>query len=195
MKSNGALLTITFLVLTVSYAGSQSLGELAEKERERRNKIQEYRVITDEEAAKFISIPEMSKIASIPSESEKNRKSDEHGNEPTEAVSKPDPDEPVDFQGRPESFWRRTMSEARQRVRELENEEKVLILRINELQDRFFKQSDGFHRETIQRELQKSYYEQDLNKENLAKAKAGLQDLENEARKSGALPGWIDDRR
>jgi hypothetical protein len=32
----------------------------------------------------------------------------------------------------------------------------------------------------------------DLNKENLSKAKEALQNLENTARKSGALPGWIE---
>jgi hypothetical protein len=50
---------------------------------------------------------------------------------------------------------------------------------------------DGFKRETIQRDLNKAYYQQDLNKENLKKAEAELQELEKAAHKSGALPGWI----
>jgi hypothetical protein len=109
------------------------------------------------------------------------------------AAGAADPDEPVDFEGRPESFWRKTMAEARLAVKDLERERDTLVLKINQLQDQFYKQSDGFHREDIQRELQKSYYLQDLNKENLAKARDALADLEKEARRSGALPGWIED--
>jgi hypothetical protein len=39
--------------------------------------------------------------------------------------------------------------------------------------------------------MQKGYYERDKNKEDLAKARDMLQDLEKEAKKSGALPGWL----
>jgi hypothetical protein len=76
-------------------------------------------------------------------------------------------------------------------VKELENEGNVIILKINDLQNRFYRESDGYKQQEIQRELQKAFYEQDLNKQNLAQAKDALTDLEKEARKSGALPGWI----
>ena len=83
------------------------------------------------------------------------------------------------------------MAEARQKVKELEDEKNVLILKQNQLENEFYREDDGFKREGIQREIQKTFYEQDLNKENLAKAKKELVDLESEARKTGALPGWI----
>jgi hypothetical protein len=191
MKSTFVFLLLTVLVLTLSTAGAQSLSELAEKEKERRSEIDSYRKITYEDAARYRSGTELMDDPSILADHEENG---ENGNGSTADTSTSDPDEPVDFQGRTESFWRETMSDARRKVKELENEANVLILKINELQDQFYKQSDGFYRETIQRELQKSYYEQDLNKENLTRAKAALQDLETEARKSGALPGWTGNR-
>ncbi|MBN2338132.1 MAG: hypothetical protein JXP48_06285 [Acidobacteria bacterium] len=161
---------------------AQSLGDLAKKEKERREAIGQVRVITGEEAAQYSTgQPEEPAAAESAPPAEKEAA--------TGAAA--DPDEPVDFEGRPESFWRKTMAEARLEVKDLERERDTLILKINQLQDQFYKQSDGFHRESIQRELQKSYYLQDLNKENLAKAKDALEDLEKEARKSGALPGWI----
>ena len=97
----------------------------------------------------------------------------------------------MDLQGRPESFWRQTLGEARQRVTELENEHAVLVLRINELRRRFFSTDDGFRRQAVQWELQKTVIQRDLDKEELEKAKARLEELEKEARRSGALPGWI----
>jgi hypothetical protein len=97
----------------------------------------------------------------------------------------------MDFQGRPESYWRQTMADARQKVVDLENESNVLVLKFNDLQNRFYREDNGFKRLEIQREMQKTIYEQDKNKENLANAKTALTDLETEARKSGALPGWI----
>jgi hypothetical protein len=97
----------------------------------------------------------------------------------------------VDFEGRPESFWRSSFADARKKVQDLENEANVIVLRIADLQNRFYREDDGFKQQTIQREMQKGFYEQDLNKQNLAKARDALQALEKEARKSGALPGWI----
>lgn len=162
---------------------AQSLGDLAKKEKERREAIGQVRVITGEEAARYSTGQ-----AEEPATAESAPPAEKEA-----AAGAADPDEPVDFEGRPESFWRKTMAEARLAVKDLERERDTLVLKINQLQDQFYKQSDGFHREDIQRELQKSYYLQDLNKENLAKARDALADLEKEARRSGALPGWIED--
>jgi hypothetical protein len=193
MKKSVVFLLTSLFVLTASFVYSQSLAELAKKENERRKEITNDRVITKEEADKYrtdsgksADVKDQSSVADV-SEAEKS-------DSETQAQSdKINPDEPVDFEGRPESYWRKTMAEARQKVHDLENEANVLILKQNSLQNEFYREDDGFKREGIQREIQKTYYEQDLNKDNLQKAKAALQDLENEARKSGALPGWISE--
>jgi hypothetical protein len=192
MRKFAALLPIVFLVMFVSTAYTQSLADLANEEKERRQEIKNDKVITEEEAAKYRSGSKSS--ASTPGQPSGKEESGEKSSETaTRAPSeKPQSDEPLDFQGRPESFWRKTMTEARERVKTLENETKVLVLKQNDLQMQFYREDDGFKREGIQREIQKTFYEQDLNKENLAKAKNALQDLENEARKSGALPGWLE---
>jgi hypothetical protein len=84
------------------------------------------------------------------------------------------------------------MADARQKVKDLENEANVLILKNNQLQNRAINTDDPSQRSVAQTDLQKTLYEQDLNKERLEKARAMLRDLEAEARKSGALPGWLD---
>jgi hypothetical protein len=194
MRKLTELLLIAFFVLFVSMAYSQSLGDLAKIEKERRESIKNDRVITDENIAKYRSKSEAAKDASSKPSAQsgdkgsKENKTDSAAKKENESAD----EEAIDFQGRPESYWRKTMSAARENLVRLENETNVLILKLNGLQDQFYKEADGYRRETVQRDIQKTYYEQDLNKQNLEKAKAALQDLENEARKSGALPGWIE---
>jgi hypothetical protein len=196
MKKLTELLLIAFFVMFVSMAYSQSLGDLAKKEKERRESIKNGRVITNEEIAKYKSKSDAAKDdsgkASAQSEEQgaKEKKTDNAAKKENESAD----EEAMDFQGKTESYWRNAMSAARESAARLENEANVLVLKLNGLQDQFYKEADGYRRETVQRDIQKTYYEQDLNKQNLEKAKAALQDLENEARKSGALPGWIEQK-
>jgi hypothetical protein len=193
MKKIAVLLHTVFLIVfvSVSYA-QQSLADLAKQEKERREEIKNNRVITDEDAAKYREEPEAS--PALPQQPSGTADSEKEGgtaaNKPR--TDNPKADEPTDFEGRPESFWRQTMAEARQKVKDLTNEANVIVLNIADLKNQFYRTDSGFkQRGDLQREIQKSYYEQDLNRENLEKAKLELQDLENEARKSGALPGWL----
>lgn len=186
-------IAITALVIAISSAAySQSLADLAKQEKERREKISTApKVITNEDSAKYQDGPVTTSTPTSQPPQKADAEKKEGGTETSSQTPKPNSDEPVDFQGRPESFWRQTMADARKKVKDLENEANVLTLKLNDLQNQFYRESDGFKREGIQREMQKTYYEQDLNKEKLANAKSILLDLEKEARKSGALPGWI----
>jgi hypothetical protein len=193
MKNFLKLCLTASLLLTASISYSQSLGDLAKKEKQRREGIQNDKVITAEEAAKFKSEPDTPQsthpqLPDIKTE-QKSKEEAVAANPP----SKADPDESVDFQGKTESYWRKTMAEARQKITDLENAANVIALKLNDFQNQINAASDSFKRETAQREFQKCLYEQDLNKENLAKAQENLQNLDNEAKKSGALPGWIED--
>jgi hypothetical protein len=193
MKRVFAFCVALLFFLTAALAFSQSLADLAKKEKERREKIKDgSKVITNEDTPKYKAGPVTTGTPIAPPASQKAG-ADKSGSEPEAApkAAKANPDEPVDFQGRPESFWRQTMADARQRVKNLENEANVLILKMADLQNQFYREASGFKQQDIQREIQKTFYEQDRNKEELSKAKDQLQDLEKEARKSGALPGWL----
>ncbi len=183
-----SLLLPAFFFIAVSAAYSQSLGDLADKEKNRREAIKEdvKTIVIDRQ------IPDQQPETAAPSPgAEKPGTESKEDVANPSAAAKPDPDEPVDFEGRPESFWRNAMVEARQKVKSLEDESKVLALKMAALQTKFYNIDDGFARETVQRDIQKTTYEQDMNKANLEKAQKELQDLEKEARKSGALPGWL----
>jgi hypothetical protein len=185
------------LLVTLSMAYAQSLGELADKEKQRRQEIQNEKVITNKEAEQYKS--ETSDAPSVPDllpEKEEGTDTEKEAPDANPSAQE-DSDEPVDMQGKTESYWRKTMMEARQQLTGLDNEAKALALKVTDLQNKLTGigldgAGDGFRKEAIQRELQKTYYEQDVNKKTLAKAQAALQDLENEARKSGALPGWLE---
>jgi hypothetical protein len=185
------IVTAAILLLSISIGFPQSLGDLARKERERREKIKnESKPITNTDAPKYKdgAITTASSLPGVPLPVVKKPKP-----AGAEVVGTP-PDEPTDFRGRPESFWRQAMSDARQKVKDLENEANALTLKLAGLQTRFYAESDGFKQQQIQREIQKTIYEQDVNRENLVRAQARLHELDMEARKSGALPGWLTSR-
>ncbi len=185
-----AALRLGFLVAVSAavFSQPQSLQELAKKEKERREKIASAtKPITNVEAEKYKNGAISTGAVATPPQAAP--KTGEEGEAQPKADAKPD--EPVDFQGRPESFWRQTFADARQKVKDLENEGNVLTLRFNDLQNQFYREASGFRQQEIQRDIQKTIYEQDKNKQDLAKAKDQLADLEKEARKSGALPGWM----
>ncbi len=178
--------------MAATSAPSQSLGELGKKEKERREKIkQDVKVLTNQDADKFKNAPITTGTPATTSDSSAD---DAKTAAPATAEDKPaksPEEEPRDIKGRTEGFWRQTLADARQKIKELENKGNVLTLRLSDLQTQFYRESDGFKQQDIQREIQKTFYEQDLNKQNQEAAKAQLADLENEARKSGALPGWL----
>jgi hypothetical protein len=192
MKRIAVLLPLALFIAFVSAASSQSLTDIAKKEKERRNEVKNVKVITEEEAAKYKSQAPADAAAPEAAAAGSEKKEGEAGAKPE--AGKADPNESTDFQGKTESYWRKTMGDARQKVKDLTNESNVLVLKIADLQKEFNYAADNFRREALQRDIQKAYYEQDQNKEKLEKAKAELKDLENDAHKNGALPGWIAEK-
>ena len=183
---------LAFIVLVLpAYPQSQSLQELAKKEKERREKLAAAKSITNDDTAKYRNASITTGGATPVADAQAEKKPADQPDAQPKADSAPKSDEPVDFEGRPESFWKQTFADARQKVKELDNEANVIVLKLNDLQNQFYKEASGFRQQEIQRDIQKTIYEQDRNKEELSKAKKQLEDLDKEARKSGALPGWI----
>jgi len=193
MKLGIIALSAGLLIGPAGSATSQSMAELAKKEKERRAKLAaDAKVITNNQTSQYKSGAVTT--GNLPQD-EKKEKAVAPPPTGQKGSAEAMPDEPVDFEGRPESYWRQTFTDARQRIQDLENQSNVLILKQADLQNRFYREADGYRQQTIQREIQKTIYEQDRNREELQKAKDQLADLEKEARKSGALPGWMNPRK
>ncbi|MBM3792320.1 MAG: hypothetical protein FJW35_18495 [Acidobacteria bacterium] len=193
MKSKIVLAVTALLLVFAAAASAQSLAELAKREKERRAKLKtEGKTITDVEAAKFRggALTTGTPATAPPDETTGPKPAGAEEADPA-APEQPATDEPVDFQGRPESFWRQTFADMQAKVTKFENSTDVLILKLNDLQNRFYQEADGFKQQRIQQEIQKTLFEQEVNKKELEQARQQLQELETEARKSGALPGWL----
>ncbi|MEJ2111619.1 MAG: hypothetical protein P8Z37_17260, partial [Acidobacteriota bacterium] len=116
MKLLVLTLSILFLISpAAAFSQSQSLADIAKKEKQRREEINESpEVITNDEINDFSggSVSTVTPIA-LPSE-ETEDSNDAEGTESASADgSEAESDEPTDLQGRTESYWRDTMSAAR----------------------------------------------------------------------------------
>jgi hypothetical protein len=192
MKKTILLTTAAALLLMAASVFGQSLADIAKKEKERRAAIKSESKVINNSNKDEHAIGPVTTFSGAPGNSVEAQPAKEGAEAEKEPAAAANPDEPVDFAGRPESFWRQTMTDAKQRVATLEDEARVLTLKLADLQNKFYSEASGYRQQDIQREIQKTYYEQDLNQKNLEEARKSLEDLQNEARKDGALPGWLN---
>lgn len=101
-------------------------------------------------------------------------------------------DVPRDDQGRSETDWRRISNHAKALVVDGEKRVRDLDTRSKQLENDFYAQSDGFRRDGV---IKPAW---DKARDDLAKARAdleaarkALEDLSEDARRSGAPPGWL----
>jgi outer membrane murein-binding lipoprotein Lpp len=100
--------------------------------------------------------------------------------------------EPKDFEGRTESDWRRKSGEIKARLALADTNVKKLEAEVRRLENDFYAWSDGNYRDrVIKPALDQARADLDKAKHDAEDAKAKLDNLEDDARKSGAPPGWI----
>lgn len=97
-----------------------------------------------------------------------------------------------DLKGRSEAEWRRMVSQARGRVASAEAKVASLETESRKLENDFYAWSDGNYRERVIRPAwDQSREELGKARKELDAARSQVADLEEEARKSGAPPGWL----
>lgn len=101
-------------------------------------------------------------------------------------------DVPRDDKGRSETEWRGMVNHAKALVLDAEKRVQDLDTKAKQLENDFYAQSDGFHRDGV---IKPAW---DKARDELAKARADLDtarkamdDLSEEARRSNAPPGWL----
>lgn len=99
---------------------------------------------------------------------------------------------PRDDKGRSEDDWRALVNQTKAQVVDAERRVKELDLKSKQLENDFYAQSDGFHRDGV---IKPAW---DRARDDLAKARTdldaarkSLEDLEEEARRSATPPGWL----
>ena len=184
-----ALICCFSFFLFISLLFSQDLVEIAKKEKERRAKLKGKKaiVITNHNLYKYrgreaISIKTSGFVPrSIPKISPSpSRKSYQSKEIP--------PSSELDKQ---EMFWRGKREEYEQRWKKAKEYVDLLTLKMNGLWQEFYSLDDMTSRDKIQREISETYQKLLKAKEEEAKAKKELENFLTEARKQGALPGWL----
>jgi hypothetical protein len=90
-----------------------------------------------------------------------------------------------------ESYWRGRITEARENLRRNEAFVEALQSRVNGLTADFSARDDPYQRAKVGEERQKALAEQARVKNEIETGRKLIATIEEEARQSGALPGWL----
>jgi DNA repair exonuclease SbcCD ATPase subunit len=162
------------------------LMKAAKKERERRDKLKastkQTKSFTNQDIEEFKA---------------KNKDADKSGEgETTEDTSATPEDTTTSTPGaEEEQKWRDRSHEAVERVKNAEEKIQQLQTDINALTQAFYAESDGVaQRGQIENQRNTRLNELEAAKNELDAAKQAQEDLQDEARREGALPGWIEEQ-
>ena len=181
--SRTAFILLAGFVMTLAGAtavraqGTQSLGELALKEQERRKALKA--------AGKVLSNVDLPKPTSPATP--KTLPEGTPAPKPDAAESKPKAAEDE----RDEAWWRQRMAGLREELRRNEMFAEALQTRINSLSTDFVNRDDPFQRAKIGEDRDKAIAELARVKADQDRVKKQIEDIEEEARKAGVPPGWL----
>lgn len=97
-----------------------------------------------------------------------------------------------DAKGRTEADWKKTMSDVRQRIAATEERVKTLEADARRYENDFYAWSDGNYRERVIRPAwDQAREELGRARKDLDAARSQLSELEEDARRSNAPPGWL----
>jgi hypothetical protein len=98
---------------------------------------------------------------------------------------------PVDSKGRDEKWWRSAFADARSDLKHAEDQIKVIQGKLNQAHLDYLQKSDLYNRELrIGAEINTLNAQLEAEQKNAEKAQKKIDDLEDELRRSGGLPGW-----
>jgi len=167
-------------VMSVSFADS-ALVEAAKKEKERRAKIEANKSFTNKDVEEW-----------------KEKHKDEFGTETASAETQPaetpkttaskdkDKAKEEDDHSTDEQYWRNKYTAAVARIQAAQQQVDQMQGYVNQWQTLGYNQADAAVRAQQLAQLDKA-------KEQLEAAKQALEDLQDEARRAGAPPGWVSD--
>lgn len=176
------LIVILSILILSPFLFPQSLAEIAEKEKERREKLkgEKVEVITNN------TLRKIKKEISI------------SGSEETEEKSPETPEAQVDLKER-EEYWRSYKAEleqkykrAMEKVRKLENEISELYMDFYSFRPTSFRYGQIFYeRGFFQAKIDELQVKLEIAKKEAEELRAELESLPDKVRKEGGYPGWV----
>jgi len=181
MKFTVLLTALLFLIVSISHSEDSAIVQAAKKERERRAKLKAGRVFTNKDVQEFVA---------------KNPTPVREGMEP-ETQTQPADEEGTDIEDvnkeleQSEEYWRKRYREVSGRLNDAEKVVREIQKEVDDLTRAFYALSDVEQKGFM--EYQRTQRLNDLQqaKRELADAQTDMDNLEEEARKAGALPGWL----
>jgi hypothetical protein len=168
------VLVVALAAPGLAYSQTPTLGELARREQERRKATQSStKVLTNKD------LPAPKAGAATPA------------SDPGTAAEPAAPAEPQPGSEKDESWWRNRINAARESLRRNEAFAEALQSRVNGLSTDFVNRDDPYQRAKIGEDRQKALAELERVKAEIALGKKQIEDIEEEARKSGVPPGWL----
>jgi hypothetical protein len=196
MRLTTLLAVLALLAAAPAVARAQSLGEVAKKEQEKQEKKKKdktgkppAKVYTDEDLKKARE-SEAGAVTVLP----------ENGNLESGSASSGDDEVASGEEGRPaggrrrtETYWRDRAARARNAVEEADAKVKDLEGRIAALRNDMnpVNTQDPNRLQSRDRELREAIDALDAARVSADAARKALADLEEEARRAGAMPGWL----
>jgi len=181
MKKLFLLIGVLIAFVSVSFAEDSALVKAAKKEKERRAKVEAKKTLTNQDIEEIRTKQLGIESTAVPGdESAEETKGDKKDKKEDPAQS--------------EEYWRGRKQETDQRVQDAQSKVQELQTEITNLTTAFYAESDGVaQRPVIESERIERLKELEQAKQDLENARAESDGLEEEARKAGALPGWIRD--
>ncbi len=169
---------------TAGTAWSQSLGDVARREEERRKAIKApVKVYTDTDLRPVpVSTPDPPADAQTAAAAEKP---------PTNAEAKPDAKDAAPSIDQGEDYWRKLMGDVRELRARSGTYLEALLSRLAALNNDFYAQQDPAMRAAIGDQRNRVYDDMERLKKDMADQEAAIAKIEEDARKANIPPGWI----
>jgi len=185
MKKLFLFLGVLFVfTVATSFAEDSDLVKLAKQEKERRAKTHATKTLTNQDIEEVrkkqpITGIETSEEQTQPAEEAEQAGKGEKGKEESTNT---------------EEYWRQRKQQVDQQLNDAQTKVEQLQSEINQLSTAFYAEGDGVgQRPVIKQEWDERLKALDDAKRDLQSAQQQSEGLEDEARKAGALPGWLRD--
>lgn len=188
-----ATVVALMLVGSSTSAHSQSLGDLAKREAERRKTVKDDgKVLTNKDVPRVIpsSAPAPSPAAE-PSDADKSTTA-ASGDKPAEAGQKDEKDaKATDDEPKDQKYWSERQRQLQDQLDRDETFLQAVQTRVNALTTDFVNRDDPAQRSVIAADRQKALEEVTRLNAAIVADKKAVADLEEEAHRAGVPPGWL----
>jgi len=177
-----ALVTVVTGLGAVRPARSQSLGDVARKEEERRKDVKApAKVYTN----KDLGAPVQGGVSSD------STKPASPSSDPSKEAQKAGDEKSKDTAPKDQAYWSKRKKDLQDKLDRSKTQVDAMQSRINALTADFTSHDDPVQRAAIERERQRALSELGRLQQDIKDTQKALSDLDEEARKAGVPPGWL----